>query len=379
MPGVPVVMHVCDKLGAAGASIHGVTRLLTWWFPVLRTRGYEPRLCVLQGIDQAREYLAQREIAALSFGRTKFDVRAVRDLIRTVKQDKPDILHLHGYGAWTFGRIAARVTRTPAVLHEHIEGATVPLLQRFCDRLLTGRDLTCVVSSAVGDFCINKRYIRPSNIRVIPNGIPLNEFETPTALSIKELRNQLQVDDEATLIGSVGRLDTRKGFEYLIRAIPAILREHPDTVVLLAGDGELEQSLKALAQELGVEDYVRFLGFWHDVRTLLAALEVVVVPSLSEGAPLSIIEAMAMGRPIVSTRVGGLTEIVDDNETALVVRPRDPGDIAHKVSRVIKDQGLAHRLGENCKHAAQRYDISVSANKVADIYDALLEHGRHTA
>lgn len=368
------VLHICDKLGAGGSSIHGVSRLLSWWFPVLEEEGYKPGLCVLRPQDSAGDYFVERGIPVNYLGRSKFDIRTATDLIRILKKERPDIVHLHGYGSWTFGRLAARIAGVPVVLHEHMVGENVPLAQRISDFLLAGHDPVCVVSQAVYDFCVEKRYINIEDVVLVPNGIPLSEFCEPRSESVAALRKTLNVDENTLLIGSVGRLDIRKGYEYLIRAVPFLMKRIPDIRIIIAGDGDLEDELKCLATSLHVQDRVMFLGFWRDVRTLLALLDIVVVPSLSEGLPLSLLEAMAMRKPLVCTTAGGLGEVLEDNVTAMIVQERNPEDIADKIISLVADTAKLDKIAKNAQELAyKKYDIGNSARKMSAIYD---EHTR---
>ena len=368
-----VVLHLCDKLGAGGASIHGVSRLLSWWFPLCEKQGYLPRLCVLRPRDKAGAYLEERGIEVRYLARSKFDPRTITDVIAEIRRLRPDLLHLHGYGAWTFGRLAARWTKTPVVLHEHMVDETVPFVQRISDKLLANDDPTCVVSQAVHEFCVQRRHIRPDNAFVVPNGVSLSEFQTPSQSSIDKLRGQLGIDADTPTIGAVGRLDPRKGYEYLIRAVPILRADYPNVVVIIAGDGELEEPLKRLSAHLGVEDNVKFLGFWRDVGALLAVVDVVAIPSLSEGFSLSAVEAMAMRKPIVSTNVGGLGEVLTHQESALIVQERDSEDLANKIIMLLRDPELAERLGRVAEGVAHKnYDIEESVEKICDIYEQTL-------
>ncbi|MGI9305282.1 MAG: glycosyltransferase family 4 protein [Gammaproteobacteria bacterium] len=368
------VLHIGDKLSARGSSIHGVGRMFSWWFPVFEKMGYEPKLCVLTARDKAADYLEERGIEVNYLGRSKFDARLLTDLIRIMRTQSPDVVHLHGYGAWTFGRLAARLTGTPVVLHEHMVGDHVSLIQRISDFLLSSNNPTCAISRAVADFCTRYRYVREEDIVVVPNGIPLTEFTPPSATELESLRRQLDVSETTPLIGCVGRLDPIKGFDYLIKAMPILRENLPDIVALIVGDGDQEASLRKLSGELGVSENVRFLGFRKDIHALLALLDVVVIPSLSEGQCLAALEALAMGKPIVSTNVGGLRELFEDQVTALLTKEQDPEDIADKIIDLLADQALRERLGTAARRlASERYDIEKCAAKIIDTYNTTLD------
>jgi glycosyltransferase involved in cell wall biosynthesis len=160
--------------------------------------------------------------------------------------------------------------------------------------------------------------------------------------------------------------------------VPHILQREADVTFLIAGDGSLRESLEALTRELGVERHVRFLGFRDDVPILLGVLDVLVIPSLTEGFPLSLVEGMAAGCPIVATQVGGMPEVTRDGDGVLFVPAEDPKAIAGATVRLLRNSALAETLGQRAVAVAAQYSMSASARRLAELYAVLVGGGAAT-
>jgi glycosyltransferase involved in cell wall biosynthesis len=168
---------------------------------------------------------------------------------------------------------------------------------------------------------------------------------------------------------TLARLDPQKGLPYLLRAAAML----PDVSFIVAGEGADRPSLERDARDLGVSDRVAFVGFRTDTRALLARADVVVLPSLNEGLPLAVLEAMAAARPVVATAVGGTPEIVHDRETGLLVPPADPEALARAIGELLADPPLAHRLAEAGRALVRsRLSTAATARGVVEVYEELL-------
>ncbi len=369
----PKILHICDKLSVNGSGLHGVGRLLEWWFPEFRARGFDPSVLVLQERDRGGEQLERSGIPVHYLDRSRYDPRALSDAWRHLGQARPALVHLHGYGAWAIGRAAARLRGIPIVLQEHMISERTKLLQRGTDWLLSRSDPTIAISGPVAAFCTERRSVRPEQLRRITNGLPLRAFRPASEPEVFELRGDLKLAGFTPILGSVGRLEPRKGYADLLCAIPEIRRHHPRLGVLIAGDGEDQAELAALAEELGIADCVRLPGYRHDVAALLTLMDVFVVPSHSEGLSLSMLEALAVGRPVVATRVGGLGEALCHEKTALLVPPADPAAIAASALRLLADPALARSLAEAGRALVhEKHDVSANVREIVAVYAELL-------
>jgi len=262
--------------------------------------------------------------------------------------------------------IAAAIAGKPAVANVR----TSVRLGRF-DRHLANRCSLIIAQSESVEKELRGQNLSPPIVACF-DGVPIPSEPFPVSSDIKgEL---LGTSD--TVIGGVGRLVDRKGFRYLIEAMPGVLERHSRVTVALAGDGPLRRDLEDLAASLGIGNKIRFLGFRRDIRYVLQAIDIFALPSLKEGLPLTMLEAMAEGRPTVASAVDGVPTFVHHERTGLLVPPRDPGRLAEALIRLLDDKALAARLGRDGRAlAAREGSVKKTASKVDDLLLQVLEGG----
>jgi glycosyltransferase involved in cell wall biosynthesis len=371
---VPVsVVHVCDKFGVSGSSIHGVSRLFSWWFPRFDPTRFAVSLVGLKDREPASRLLEEQGIPVAHLARGRFDPRILKDLVSLVRTRGARILHVHGYASADFGRLAARATGAALVLHEHFADPRMPAYQALADRLLAGlTDRAVAVSGSTRDFLVRERHVPAARVRVIWNGAPLADFAPVPPEQAAQTRAALGLAADALVVGSIGRLNEQKGHRFLLEAAPAVLREHPTARFLIAGDGDLALSLRRQAEVLGIGDRVLFPGHRTDVRELLGASDVICMPSLYEGTPLALFEAMAAARPVVASAVDGCAEILVDGATGILVPARDPVALSGALNRLLAEPSLRARLGEAAERASRGYDIQQTVRHIEDLYEEIL-------
>ncbi len=371
------VLHVCDKFGVAGSSIHGVSRLFAWWFPRYDPSRFAVSLCGLKGVEPATERLAEQGIRVHHLGRGKFDPRVVTDLVSLVRQRDARILHVHGYAASDFGRLAARATGAALVLHEHFADPKMPAYQAVADRILAPLvDRAIAVSGSTRDFLVRERFVRPSRVRLIWNGAPLGEFAPVARERAHAVRAELGLPEHALVVGTIGRLNTQKGHTYLLKAAPAVVAARPDVRFLVVGDGDLLEPLRQQAREAGLAERVHFAGHRTDVADLLGAIDVLAIPSLYEGTPLALFEAMAAGKAIVSSAVDGCAEVLEQGRTALLVPPADPHALATALIDLLGDSSRRSGLAEAARVESRQYDVAQCVAQMQALYDEVLSERR---
>jgi glycosyltransferase involved in cell wall biosynthesis len=358
--------------------MHGVKRLFAWILPRFDPARYRVSLVSLRKRDLSEETLDALGIDITYLEKGKFDPTTLAALLRIIDDKQIDILHLHGYGATTFGRIAAAWRHLPVVLHEHANLTSTPWFQQVADRLLEPfTDVALAVSTSTAEFVTGARLVRPERVKVVYLGAPLDEFGRPRpAAERTETRAAWGVTDREFVVGSVTRLHDSKGNEYLVRAARLVLDERPNARFVVFGEGPLRPGLEALATQLGIADRFSFAGFVTDVPRVLAAFDLSVFPSLWEGTPLTVFEAMAASRPIVATDADGLAEVLRDGDNALVVPKRDSTALARAIVRLMDDGELRGRLAGNARRAADRYDIASFVRKMERLYDVLARESR---
>ncbi|MGE0812041.1 MAG: glycosyltransferase [Vicinamibacterales bacterium] len=374
------VVHVCDHLGWAGSRMHGVKRLFAWMLPRFDPTRVKASLVSLRRKDLSEDTLEQFGIDVTYLGRHKFDPATFTHLLKVLRDKRADVVHLHGYGATTFGRLCAAWMGIPAILHEHANHTDTPWFQKVADRALAPyTDIAIAVSASTAEFTTRARLVPAERTHVVYLGAPLDEFARPrSADELAAARRALGVPEGAVAVGCVTRLMPSKGNEFLVGAAPAVLAAHPEVRFYLVGEGELEADLKAQAAQLGLGDRFVFAGFTRDVGAAFSAMDVVVFPSLWEGTPLTAFEALAMGKPIVATDADGLLDILQDGRDALVVPKRDSPALAAAIGRLVADPALAARLAAGARLTGQQYDIGAFVRKMERLYELLHESSRRT-
>jgi len=367
------VLHVCDKFGVAGSSIHGVSRLFSWWFPRYDPARFTVSLCGLKRPEPASRLLEDQGIPVRHLGRGRFDPRILGDLVSVAREKRAAILHVHGYAAADFGRIAARRVGAGLVLHEHFADPRMPAYQGLADRLLSRfTDRAIAVSGSTRDFLVRQRHVPASRVRLIWNGAPLAEFAPVAAEVALATRRELGLPAAAPVVGSIGRLSEQKGHRYLLDAAARVLALRKDARFLIVGDGDQMEPLRRQAHALGIASSVVFAGHRTDVRALLGALDVFCISSTYEGTPLALFEAMAAGKAIVSTAVDGCREVLEDGGTGLLVPPRDPDALSVALRRCLDDAELRASLARRARESSARYDIDACVAQMQDLYDEIL-------
>jgi len=287
--------------------MHGVKRLFAWMIPRFDPSRFQVSLVSLRRRDLSEETLDALGIDITYLEKSRFDPSTLPALLKVIDRKQIDILHLHGYGATTFGRLAAARRSLPVVLHEHANLTSTPWFQKVADRILERyTDLAIAVSRSTAEFVIGARLVRPERVRVVYLGAPVAEFsQQRSPEELAQIRHELGIVPDEMAIGTITRLHDSKGNEYLIRAARRVLDARPQTRFFLFGEGPLRPGLEAEAAALGLGDRFVFGGFVKDVARVLSAFDVSVFPSLWEGTPLTLFEALAAGRPIVATDADG--------------------------------------------------------------------------
>jgi glycosyltransferase involved in cell wall biosynthesis len=288
------------------------------------------------------------------------DVRAFVQLVRLVFREAPDVLHTHTAKAGTLGRLAAaafNVTRPRRrrclvvhTFHGHVLsgyfGPAANLAVRLAERTLARlTDRIVTISPAQHEDIVNRfRIAAAARTAVVPLGLDLERLARldPQA---PHLRGQLGIPDGALVVGFIGRFVAIKDLPTLVRAFAIVAAARPDAVLLLVGDGPVRAEVDALVTALELEARVRLPGWIEDLAPLYATIDVCALSSLNEGTPVALIEAMAAAKPVVATRVGGVADVVEHDQTGLLVPSGDPAALADRIVRLAGNRAERSRLG----------------------------------
>ncbi len=302
-------------------------------------------------------------------------VRASGRLRQVTRAFEADLVDANTTIAALHAAVGLRKVRVPMVWH--VRDLT-PL--GLAERMIAKRtDAIAAVSHAVENALVEGS-LAQNKVRVIHNGIDTERFR-PT-LTPAEIRAKLSLPPETPLVAVVAQLTPWKGHDVLLRAWAQLKTQGNPAVLLVMGsalhpeDRSWENELKRLANELDLAGSVRFLGRHEDVASIVGAVQAVAVPSRAEPFGRVALEAMALGKPVIGTRAGGLPEVVDDGVTGLLVEPDDAPALADAIGRVLGDPQLAHRLGQaGADRVKAMFDIRRTAQQTEDLYDALLRKG----
>jgi glycosyltransferase involved in cell wall biosynthesis len=308
--------------------------------------------------------------------RYKVDPAAWMRLERFLRRERVDILHTHKFGSNVWGAIVGAAARVPIVLaHEHTWSFEGQPMRRVLDRELIARvaDRFIAVSREDRRRMTDVEGIDPSRTLFIPNGVP-----APPPPSGRDVREELGIAPDAPVLGVVGLLRPQKAHHVLLHAATTLVERWPDLQVLIIGDGPERASIESLIAELKLERTVRITGLRADVPDVLQALDIAVCCSDFEGSPLSVLEYMAAGLPVVATEVGGLPDLIEPGFNGLLVPARDPAALAQALAQLLSDPAGARAMGaRSVTRRMEEFDVSVIVGRLEALYSQLLaEKGR---
>jgi glycosyltransferase involved in cell wall biosynthesis len=364
----PVILYLITELSTGGAQA-ALLRLLKG----LDRERFTPTVACLYNGDGA----IAREIRVLGVPvfdakmRHKAGLPALLRLYHHIRRVRPAILHTSLFHANLPGRVLGRLaglagTPAPIIICSERTMAMEPEWRYRVNRWTIGLvDRVIAVSANVRDFCVSRIGLPDEKLVVIHNGVQV----PASPLSPREARAELGLPRDGLVIGTVSRLDPVKGVDFLIRA----LAQTKGVTLVIIGDGPQHAALETLASDLGVADQIHWAGHRRDVPHLLPALDVFVQPSLHEGMPNTVLEAMTAGLPVVATAVGGTPEVVVDGITGLLVPPCDPDGLAQAINALLGDPDLRRKMGRAGKERVARYfTVERMVEQTQRLYEQLL-------
>jgi glycosyltransferase involved in cell wall biosynthesis len=364
---VAFVSHAL-QIGGAEEMVFNLIRHL----PASR---FEPLVCCIHEPGPIGREIERAGTKVTSLGRVPGirDPLAVLAVVRWMRHVEPDIVHTFLLTASLYGRFAAMLARVPIVV-----GTEVNIYDRkrrthiVAERLLmAGTDAVVVSARSVKAHYVRQIHADPRRVEVIYNAVDWRQIE-PTA-SRRELRARLGFSDAAVVAGVIARLTPQKGHHLLFEAV-ARTPGLESLRLVVVGDGELRPGLEAAVAAHGLTDRVRFLGMRRDLGDVLAAMDIFVLPSLWEGLPLSLLLAMGAALPVVTTRVAGIPEVVDDEVTGLLVPPGDAAALGAALVRLSGDAVLRQRLGGAARAMVlPRFGVEAFVRATTELYERLLE------
>lgn len=363
---------------AGSASYGGGERYLELLFGRLdRTRYRAMLICPEPGpfVGRMKERGVETHLVQLA---PLFNPLALWRLTRLLRQKRVTILQTHGARANFYGRIAGRLASVPVIIstvHNSLKDYEVRSLRRWLYAFLLRLTLPLVhrivcVSEANRRDLIEECPAASAKAYTVYNGVDPSAF--PSQLDRQTVRQKFGITQGPVLV-TIARLTEQKGHRYLIQALPRLLQTWPQLCCMFVGEGELRDALHHMAIDLGVEQACRFMGVREDIADILAAVDVVVLPSLSEGFPFVLLEALAMGCPVVASRVNGIPELIENQKTGLLVSPRDPHALMVAIREVLSNPTAASKMGaEGRAVVRERFTVDCMVANTTAIFDVAL-------
>lgn len=300
--------------------------------------------------------------------RGRFDKRTINQLLELIHQHRISVIHSHNYKANFVGLLAARKARIPIIATNHLwTQADFKLrLYEFFDGLLLRKFKKIIVVSEQVRKDMLKANIPATKITVIKNGISFaKEAGDGTKFKIG-----FGIPNNALIVGCIARLSPEKGHTYLLKAAKEITDNNHNVYFILFGEGPLQEELINKVRSLGLEKRVLFAGYRDDIKNIYSAIDILIQPSLREGLPLSLLEAMSYGTPVIATSVGGVSELITNMRTGLLIKPGSVEEISQALKTLINDAQLRAELGKNAQELVKEH---YSLEKMVASYKAIYE------
>lgn len=338
-----------------------------------RTR-FDPVLCCMNWKGEWAEPLEKKGIRVIALNKKNgVDLQAFGKLVRIIREGRFHIVNTHLWLADVMGRVAAVLGGVPVIV---MTAQNVDIWKkwhhRLVDRILALKTAKVIaVSEAVKEYYHRQVGIQAKKIEVIPNAIDVAPYENPG--DVTYLYKDFAIKENDFVLACVGRLNFQKGHKFLLASLKEIYNEMPDLKVLIVGEGEEKENLKRMAEEYGITPVVRFTGQRKDIPQILKLSGALILPSIFEGLPLCVLEAMAASRPVIATDVGGTKELAVDGKTAFIVEPEKPEQLSMAIRqlRQLPDHGrqmgiVGHEI------VVRNFSIQSITRKTSDLFEQLV-------
>jgi len=367
------VLHLINSSGFFGAD-----NVLIELSKQMRQTAFSPTIGVFKNLkiphlevaEVARRYDFPVEIFPC---KGKLDIRTILSIRNFLRAQKIDIAHSHGYKSNFYALAASTGNKVSliATCHNWLgQDRKMKLYARLDKSFLNRFDKVVAVSDSV-EKEILKHNISPAKVLVIQNGIDLGRFNS--GRKTDTLRRELGIDPKCNIVGTVGRLSEEKGHTHLLHGAQKVLQAYPDVVFLIVGDGPLREDLQDKALQLAQEGSVNpflFTGVRNDMEEIYSLMDIFVLPSLTEGLPMVLLEAMAAQKPVVATRVGAVPRVIENGHSGLLIPPGDVESLAGAIIDLLNDPQKAQYMAQN---GYERVRDHFSAKRMAEQYIKVYE------
>lgn len=360
----------------ATLDIGGAERQLVELVKRMDKNKYNITVCCITRGGPLEEDLKKLGIAYhVLYKKFKFDFTVIFRLIRLIRHKKIELIHTWMFTSNTWGRIAAKFISVPVIISTELSMVNPfkGCIQRTVDRMLAGcSDIIIANSESVRKSHIKRERIPQNKIIAIPTGVDTQEFK-PRPVDIEKREKLFDLKEPVPVVGIIGRLVEGKGYEYFLEAAVQVLRSTP-TKFVLVGKGPWRKKLEKMADELGISNEVLFMGYYKDAIEILSLIDILVVPSLSEGLSSVLLEGMSMAKPVVVMNIESNAQVVVNGETGILIPPKNLKALARGIIRLLRNKEEARRMGlAGRRHVEKYFDINFTVEKTEQIYEHLLQ------
>ena len=339
---------------------------------------FRPLVCGLNGGGPMSNLLQEKGIPCFILNRRDgWDLSLPPKLYRILRNERVDVIQTHHLGQFLYPLLPARLLGLPVIYTEHSYHAFLQSgrLRWLARRILPSAWRVVAVGEDVRRFLSDRIGIPPERMEVIHQGLSVPDEKSDEDAAWRESLGLGQ--NSGPVIGHVARLTAVKDQEGLLRAFARVLHVRPDARLVIVGDGELRDRLAALSAELGLDRAVRFLGFRSDVERILKAFDLFVLSSYTEGLPISLLEAMAAGRPVVATSVGCIPDLLRNGAAGVLVPPRSPETLADAILKLLSDPSARMAYAQAGRREVEtRFSLNKMVQRYESIYREAVESRR---
>jgi len=358
------ILYVITSLGLGGAE-----KLLFSYLKNLDKKKYSLYVCCFREKpdDLLEEMSEYAKIINLKI-KNRFNPVIIFYILKLIREIKPDIIHTHLFQARFYATVAHLVyNRSILITHKHnkvnLKKHNIFILLEMISIFFNKKVIA--ISESVKNSLIRYEFVQSKKIFVVHNGIDYQKFYKTANAKFFSNKNPL-------IIGTVCRLEKQKGIRYLLLAMNSILAKFPNVQLEIVGDGSLLEKLEELSENLGISNSVKFFGKFADVIPFYKRMDIFILPSIYEGFGIVLLEAMAAGVPVIATNVDGITEVVIDGESGILIPPKNPEVIADAVFKIIENPHLAKSLVNEAFKRSEMFDIKEHVMKIDNFYRNLL-------
>lgn len=388
------IIHIITRLDKGGSAENTLLTVLgidKKKYEVILVKGptYESRMSkeehasVISDLKKAQ--LAGVKIVNIPFLLRRinpvYDFLALFSLYVLLIKEKPSIVHTHTSKAGLLGRLAAKLAGIPIIIHTPhghvflgyfgpVKTKIFIILEKLASRItnkmiaLTNKERDDQVLFKIAD---------EDKLAVIPSGVQLNKFRELPFNEKQNFKKELGIPENSLIIGTVGRLEPVKGPEFLIKAAKLIISKYPEAFFIFTGDGYLKQDLEKTTSKLGLKENIIFLGWREDPAKIISAYDVFVLPSLNEGMGRVLVEAMALGKSIVASNIGGIPDLVIHGKNGFLVPPKNPKELAKYIQILLEDKKRREIMGLAGKEMSSDFSVENMVEKIEKLYGELLK------